>query len=315
MSHLVDEERDDKRGDDDKHPADATQHVGRLVAQASCRLVDVGHEEAHDGGHEVPCQVDGGQEGNGLDSRLVGEQQLDVVNDAATLVLSLLGCKLGTLLELALQCPSHEGYDEQREEDNTRREDFDSSLCRISTDNGVSQRLDRTIEQSTGSEQHTEEENEHRTKSPRHLRDADVTTTVVYLRRLRDVRPRGRNTNAYANARDKETAQQHGIAARQHDDEHAQHVDQQVVGEDELTSEFVSQETTDDGTDGCAQSVGTEGVEPAQVHLRQSQIVLPQGDTTGTGDNGASIQVIIERHRQGALQGRLLCHFSLFRIF
>ena len=39
------------------------------------------------------------------------------------------------------------------------------------------------------------------------------------------------------------------------------------------------------------------------MHLGQSEVVLPQRQSTGTGHNGAGIEIIGERHGNGALQG------------
>ena len=139
MSHLVDKERDNKGGHDDKHPAHATQHVGRFVAQTSSCLIDMRHEETHNGGDEIPRQVDGGEEGDGLDSNLIGKQQLDIVDDTIMLCLLLLGSKLSTLIELALQRPCYKSHYKEGEEHHARGENLDGSLCRISTNDGMSQ--------------------------------------------------------------------------------------------------------------------------------------------------------------------------------
>ena len=77
----------------------------------------------------------------------------------------------------------------------------------------------------------------------------------MHLRTLGDIRPRSGYTDAHRDACDEEAAQQHGEVHAEHHHQHAQHIDQQVVGEDELTSEPIGQETTDDGTDGGTQCV------------------------------------------------------------
>ena len=101
MRHLIHEKRDDKGGNDHKNPADTAQHVGCLIAQSTSRLIDMGHEEAHHTGYQIPRQVDNSQESDCLDSNLVGKQQLYIVDDAI-LVFRLVGSKLSTLLQLTL---------------------------------------------------------------------------------------------------------------------------------------------------------------------------------------------------------------------
>ena len=60
------------------------------------------------------------------------------------------------------------------------------------------------------------------------------------------------------------------------DDEcHAQHVNQEVIGVDELAPIFVGQKSADDGTEGGTQAVGTDEVEPAEMHLSEAQVFLP----------------------------------------
>ena len=119
MGHLIDQERDDKRRDNHEHPTHTTQHIRGLVAQPACRLVDMGHKEAHHRGHKVPRQIDSCQESNGLDGNLVGEQQFDILHDA-TLVLGFSRRKLGTLLQLSLQVPGDERHDKERSKHHTR---------------------------------------------------------------------------------------------------------------------------------------------------------------------------------------------------
>ena len=122
--------------------------------------------------------------------------------------------------------------------------------------------LDRTVQITARCKQHTEQKDAHRTYAPRHLRDTDVTTAVVHLRTLRDIGPRGGHTDTYRDTSYQESSQQHGEVHRQHDDEHTRHIHQQVVGKDELTTELIGQETTDDSTDGGTQRIGTECVQP-----------------------------------------------------
>ena len=189
MGHLVDEERDNESGDNHKYPAYAAQHVGILVSQTACCLVDVRHEEAHHRSHKVPCKVYGSQEGNSLHGDAVGEQQLDIVEDAALLLFCLLGRKLRTLFQLTLQVPCYEGHNKEGEEHYARAEHLDGSLSSIGTYDSMSQRLYRGVEIATRRKQHAEEQDEHRTQSPRHLRDTDVAASVVDFRTLRDIRP------------------------------------------------------------------------------------------------------------------------------
>ena len=110
MGHLVDKERDDERGDDDKYPAHTAQHVGLFIAKAASSFVDVGHEESHDRCHEVPRQVDTCQKGYRFHCYPIGKEHLYVVNDAT--FFSLLCRILSTFVELPLQCPCDEGHDE-----------------------------------------------------------------------------------------------------------------------------------------------------------------------------------------------------------
>ena len=106
----------------------------------------------------------------------------------------------------------------------------------------------------------------------------------------------------YRYTRNQETRQQHGEVYRAHHEQHAYHVHQQVISINKLTAILVGQESADDGTDGSTQTVCTDEVEPSQVHLRQSQVVLPQGKSARTGHNGTGIQIIGERYRDGTLQ-------------
>ena len=267
-------------------------------------------EETHDRCHEVPGQVDDSQEGDGLDGNLVGEQGLDVVEDGAAgsrfdsrAPLSLGGPELLTLFQLALQRPGDEGHDEEREEDHAGGEDLHGGFGSIGSDDSVRHGLHEAVEITAGSEQHTEQQDDHRTHAPRHLGDADVASAVADFGTLGDIRPRGRHADAHGDARDEEAAQQHGEVRGEHDDEHPQHVHQQVVGEDELAAELVGQEAADDGTDGCSQGVGADGIEPSEMYLAQPEVVLPQRDAAGTRHDGSCIEIVVQGDRDGTLQG------------
>ena len=91
--------------------------------------------------------------------------------------------------------------------------------------------------------------------------------------------------------------------------QHAQHVDQQIVGVNELSSVFIGQETADDSTEGCPQTVGTDEIQPSQMHFGKSQILLPEGESAGSCHDGSCIEIIGERHGNRALQTSfIVCH-------
>ena len=278
MRRLVDEFRGDKRHTHNDEPLYEIHPVSLLVGDATRRLVDMRLEEAHHRGYEVPRQVDGCQEAHRFHGDAVGEQHLDIVDDArllfCTFTLSL--GKLGTLLQLALQVPGDEGHDEQREEHDTRREHIDHMFRLTRTYEQLCHLLYPSEEVAARSEQHAQQQDNHRTDAPRHLRDTNVTSAIVHLGRLGDIGPRGRHTHADGDARNEESAQQHGEIHAQHDEQHTRHIDQQVVGEDKLSTVLVGQETTDDSTYGSTQTVGRDKVQPAQMYLREPKVVLPQ---------------------------------------
>ena len=281
----------------------------------------MGLEETHDGGHEVPCEIDGGEEDDGAHGNLVREEHLDILHQAALPASSLGSLKLCTFLQLALQVPGYESHDEQREEYDARGEHVGSLDSEIGTTEGKGHGLHPVEEIATRGKEHTKEQDAHRAETPRHLRNADISTTVVDLRRFRDIGPRGRNTHADADARDQESAEQHGEVDAEHDEQHTCHVDQQVIGEDELTAILVGQESADDGTKGSTKAVGTDEVEPAKVNLGESKVVLPQRQARCTSHNGTRIKIIGERHGYRALQTSIICHFfryyviTLFRYY
>ena len=293
---LVDELRDDEGDAYDDGPLDAVHPVGLLVGDTTGCLIDVGLEEAHDRSDEVPGEVDGGKEAYRLDGDAVLEEHLDVVEKAVLLTGVLGSHELGTFLQTALEVPCDEGYDEEREEDDARREDVDRIDSEVGSADGVSEGLNPAEEVSARSEEHAEEQDAHRTKAPRHLGDADVASTVVDLGTFGDIGPRCGNADAYGDARDEETAEQHREIDAEHDGEHAEHIDEQIVGEDELAAILVGEESADDGTEGSAQTVGADEVEPAEMYLGEAEIVLPKREATGTSDDGACIKIIGERH-------------------
>lgn len=131
-------------------------------------------------------------------------------------------------------------------------------------------------------EKHTQKQDDHRADTPRHLRDTDVAAAVVVLGTLRDISPRSRNTHTHGDTRDEESAEQHREIDGKHHRQHTEHIDQQVVSEDKLTSILISQESADDGSYGSTQTVGTDEIEPAKVNLAQPQIVLPKRQTACT---------------------------------
>ena len=166
MLDLVDELRDDEGDAYDDGPLDAVHPVGLLVGDTTGGLIDVGLEEAHDRSDEVPGEVDGSKEAYRLDGDAVLEEHLDVVEKTVLLTGVLCSHELGTFLQTALEVPSDEGYDEEREEDDARREDVDRIDSEVGSADGVSEGLNPAEEVSARSEEHTEEQDAHRTKAP-----------------------------------------------------------------------------------------------------------------------------------------------------
>ena len=306
MADAVEQEGEAQRGDDGGHPLRGGNPVGLLVADAARRLVDVRQEEAQDGGHEVPREVDGGQEAGGAECDAVLEEHADVVDETGLFAAGLSGFELAALLQPALEIPGDEGHHEEREEHHARREHVERIARQRLAADGMSQRLHPGEEIAAGREEHAQKQDDHRAHAPRHLGDADVAAARVHLGTLADVGPRGRYAHADGDARDEEARQQHGEVDAEHDEQHARHIDQQVVGEDELAPVAVGQKAADDGADGGAQAVGADEVEPPQMHLGEAEILLPEGQAAGAGNDGTGIQIVGERHRNGALEAAVL---------
>ena len=114
-------------------------------------------EESHDRGHKVPCKIDDSEEDNGAHSNLVGEQYLDVIQQARLLCRLFLCSKLSALLQLTLQVPGNESYDEQGEEHDARREGIDSLHRHISTTKHMSHTFHPTEEIASRGEEHAKQ--------------------------------------------------------------------------------------------------------------------------------------------------------------
>ena len=225
-------------------------------------------EEAHDGRHEVPGEVDDCQETNGADRHAVGEQHFDVLYQSGLLACRFLRLKRSALLQLPLQVPSDEGYYEQGEEHDTRTEHMHGFYRSLRTVEPACQTLYPTEQYAvcfarmTRREEHTQQQYTHRTDTPGHLRDRDIAPAAVDFRTLGDVRPRSRHTHAHGDTRKQESRQQHREIDRAHHHQHAEHIDEQVVCENELTPVLVCQKTADDSTDGGTETVGADEIEP-----------------------------------------------------
>ena len=80
-------------------------------------------EEAHDGGNEVPGEVDGDKVKDGLECNLVGEEHAEGMDERCVLTLCLCsltgGFPITALFEFPLHIPCDEGHDEEGEEDDT----------------------------------------------------------------------------------------------------------------------------------------------------------------------------------------------------
>ena len=102
MGRLVDEFGNDKRDTDNDSPLNEVHPVSLLVGDTTSGLVDMRLEESHDRGHKVPCKIDDSEEDNGAHGNLVGEQYLDVIQQARLLCRLFLCSKLSALLQLTL---------------------------------------------------------------------------------------------------------------------------------------------------------------------------------------------------------------------
>ena len=96
---------------------------------------------------------------------MVGEEQFDIVHNA-TLLVRFVALELGTLLQASLEVPGDEGHNEECEEDHTGREHLDSGLGCVGADEGMCQRLHRSPKEAAWSEEHAEEQDDHRSESP-----------------------------------------------------------------------------------------------------------------------------------------------------
>ena len=106
MRELVDEEREDKSDGYHDDPSHTAEHVCVFVGETTSCLVDMRLEESHDGCHEVPSKVDGGEEAYGLDGCLVGEQYAKGMQQTSVFALGFRGLTTGfpfaRLIEAAL---------------------------------------------------------------------------------------------------------------------------------------------------------------------------------------------------------------------
>ena len=171
----------------------AVHPVCLLVRDTSRCLVDVWLEESHDRSNEVPGEIDACKEADSLDRHLVRKEHGEGLQHTAAVALCLLvglaRLPFGALLKLPLHVPCYESHHEEREEDKSGTENLDGfhSGSRAKEDSG--KLLNPSEEIAIGSEEHAQQEDYHRSDTPRHLRDADVTAAVVDFRTFRDIRP------------------------------------------------------------------------------------------------------------------------------
>ena len=271
-------------------------------------------EESHDRCHKVPRQIDNCQECDSADSNLILEQNFDILQQTGMLSSSLGSLKLGTLLQAPLQIPRDECYDEQRSEHYTRSKHLHGCHIRLSTHEQVRQRLYPSVEHAIGlagmprSKKHTEQQDAHGTYAPRHLRETDITTAVVHLRTFGDICPRRRHAYADRYTREQKSRKQHGKVSGAHHQQHAEHIYEQVVSKDELTSVLVRQKSSDDCTNSRTEAVGTDEIQPPERDFAQTKVVLPQRQSAGAGNDSTGIEIIVERDRQSALQTTTFTH-------
>ena len=87
----------------------------------------------------------------------------------------------------------------------------------------------------------------------------------------------------------------------EHDEQHAQHIYEQVVSIDELASVLVGQETADYGTKGGTQAVGADEIKPSEMHFGEAEVFLPQRQAAGAGNDSTGIQIVGQRDGDGAV--------------
>ena len=117
-------------------------------------------EESHDGCHEVPGEVDGGKEADGLDRCLVGEQHSKGMQQPCVLTLCLdrltAGFPVAALFELALHVPRDERHDEEGQEHHPRTEHIQCLFSQSCTTDEKSQCLHPTEQVAVGGKEHAQ---------------------------------------------------------------------------------------------------------------------------------------------------------------
>ena len=247
------------------------------VGQAG-RVVHPGHEDARLAGDEVPEAVDAEAEQQSGHVGAHGEQLADAVDHRR--LLRGLGLVVGPRLRLAQSLP-HPPGDER--DDEQVREDQPAA------------------QQAQGDDRDRQREPDHRPDRPGQLRRAHVTGPAVGRRLLGDERPRGRHPRPDGEAGDHEGNQQHPVAEREHCEEHAGHVDEQVVGVDELAPVAVAQPPPDQRPRRRPERVRAQRGQQADGEVVDPEVLLPQRQTDRDRNDRAGLDVVRHRHRDGGL--------------
>ena len=173
-------------------------------------------------------------------------------------------------------------------------------------------KMSRLPSRPSGTTSDGQREADHRADRPGELRRADVLGPILGGRLLGDVGPRRRHARPHREAGDHEGQEQHPVADREDGQEHADHVEQQVVGVDELAAVAVAQPATDQRPACGAERVRTEGRQQSHGEVVDPELLLPQGEADGDRDDRARLDVVRHRHRdRGVPPGRLTgseCH-------
>ena len=254
MRHLIAQLGEHRqRADGHEHPLHHAEQALPHRVQVACRGIQIRHELAVGAGRQVPRQVHGHQEHDGLD--VDGVLQRVGHHAAERLVLArvvlLLRPVLG-LLQLALQVPRDKGNHEQHQEQDARGQQAVEGAVGA----GRQQRLPvcREAGQREGQGQ-GQKEDDGRAAAPCELADADVRGALGGRGRFRDVAPRCGDARSHRQAGEHHAHHHHGQVHGAHGDGHADRVHQQVVAIDDGAAVLVGQKAADERADGRAERV------------------------------------------------------------
>ena len=265
--------KNEQRGKARSHKKKNAEHLCGNAFDTTCRFINVRQKKAHCACREIPDGVNAEQKENTFQI-WTGKQIAHF-----RLAPNALGDQF---LFLLFAGDPVFGFRHTQTHDPGEKRDNDQ----MGKDEPITEQAEFKIVHDYGKDQH-----DCRAERPHDLCRSAMSCPIFSWSIFRNQRPRRYHIRSDRQTDDDIPDKKHRVIDTENDQEHPEHVEEQIIGVNEFASVTIADVSSNYRTDGCGQGIGTARSKESILPGCHTEIFFPKGQPGTTGDNGAGINI------------------------